>query len=323
MKKRYLSFIASILCGTSLNAFTYNIVDGNQMLGAVENITDFSPFENKCVNYIYHTTYLNGEQNYVRNINSVMPGSNLQLINLNKGDGFILNASGSCIVNIAENAGEIVFKGLTYKTVVSQQTGRVWLDRNLGATKVCDKTRSEFSSNVAYANSQRECFGDYYQWGRKTDGHQLVNSIKTASLQTHTQNTNNKFSYSDTPRYDWVSNTDDPYGNSRTTFWNKDDGTSICPPGFKVPTVSEWSSEAVNRNNVTSILKIPYSGYKTWSDGVLIVEGGYTKVWTQTSYQNLGAKALTFSDSYVGTGSFDSYERRASGLPVRCIKKLD
>jgi hypothetical protein len=30
----------------------------------------------------------------------------------------------------------ISFKGLTYKLVTSPDTGRVWLDRNLGATQV-------------------------------------------------------------------------------------------------------------------------------------------------------------------------------------------
>jgi hypothetical protein len=44
MKKRFLSFIAGgfLFLGINLNAFTYNIVNGDQMLGAVENITLYS-----------------------------------------------------------------------------------------------------------------------------------------------------------------------------------------------------------------------------------------------------------------------------------------
>jgi hypothetical protein len=76
MKKRFLSFIIGgfLFLGINLNAFTYNIV--------------------------------NGEQYYVRNINVVVSGYPL-LTQLNKGQGFILNASGSCSVNI--NAQESCF----------------------------------------------------------------------------------------------------------------------------------------------------------------------------------------------------------------------
>lgn len=322
MKKRFLYLLQGLFLflGINLNAFTYNIVNGDQMLGAVENISDFTPFQNKCVNFIYYIDFPNDEQYYVRNINAVVSGYPL-LTQLNKGQGFILNASGSCSVTLSTQ-DEIIFKGLTYKTITSQQTGRIWLDRNLGATKVCDKYRYEFSSNLDYANSQRACFGDYYQWGRKTDGHQIVTSTTTATLQNLT-NTNSLFSYNDNPRYDWVPNTSDTYGNNRRSFWNLDTGANdaICPPNFRVPTVSEWADEALDYYTVTNIMKIPYSGYRIWNNGSLIVEGDYTKLWTQTPYDNLGAKALTYSNSYLGVGNSESYERRATGMPVRCIKK--
>jgi len=112
MKKRFLSFIIGgfLFLGINLNAFTYNIV--------------------------------NGEQYYVRNINAVVSGYPL-LTQLNKGQGFILNASGSCSVNI---------------------------------------------------NAQESCFRNYYQWGRKTDGHQLATSIVTTNFQSNIINTNSQFS---------------------------------------------------------------------------------------------------------------------------------
>ena len=48
----------------------------------------------------------------------------------------------------------ISFKGLTYKLVTSPYTGRVWLDRNLGATK------------VAESSTDSAAYGDYYEFGR-------------------------------------------------------------------------------------------------------------------------------------------------------------
>ncbi|VVM23866.1 hypothetical protein BSPWISOXPB_75 [uncultured Gammaproteobacteria bacterium] len=48
----------------------------------------------------------------------------------------------------------ISFKGLTYKLVTSPDTGRVWLDRNLGATQ------------VATSPNDSAAYGDYYEFGR-------------------------------------------------------------------------------------------------------------------------------------------------------------
>jgi hypothetical protein len=39
-------------------------------------------------------------------------------------------------------------------------TGKVWLDRNLGARQVCT------------SSTDAACFGDLYQWGRAKDGHE-------------------------------------------------------------------------------------------------------------------------------------------------------
>ena len=63
------------------------------------------------------------------------------------------------------NDDTITFKGKTYKTVVSEVTNRIWLDRNLGASEVCGTT-----------NNDDACVGDLYQWGRKADGHEKITS---------------------------------------------------------------------------------------------------------------------------------------------------
>jgi len=61
--------------------------------------------------------------------------------------------------------------GVTYGTVTSPYTGRVWLDGNLGASQVC----------TAYNDST--CYGDYYQWGRGTDGHEKITNPKCCVQQ--------------------------------------------------------------------------------------------------------------------------------------------
>ncbi|MDZ7818259.1 MAG: hypothetical protein U5K55_06425 [Aliarcobacter sp.] len=39
-----------------------------------------------------------------------------------------------------------------------------------------------FASDLAYETSQKDCFGDYYQWGRGADGHQIVSSATRTGL---------------------------------------------------------------------------------------------------------------------------------------------
>jgi hypothetical protein len=50
----------------------------------------------------------------------------------------------------------IKFNGFIYKTMKSPRTGRIWLDRNLGATQTQDVNSG--TNSAAY--------GDIYQWGR-------------------------------------------------------------------------------------------------------------------------------------------------------------
>ena len=171
-----------VALNTTLHAFDYQISTGEQILGAVEDITDFTPFENKCVNYIYHKDLLNNGKITVRNVNQVPPGTFDPLTSISKGQGFIVNATGNCTVSTIEP--DILYKGFNYKTVTSPTTNKVWLDRNLGASKVCDQNRNMFPSDLAYETSQKDCFGDYYQWGRGADGHQIVSSATRTGLIT-------------------------------------------------------------------------------------------------------------------------------------------
>ncbi|MFT7002526.1 MAG: hypothetical protein ACJAVW_003569 [Spirosomataceae bacterium] len=63
-------------------------------------------------------------------------------------------------------SGEPTWKTTEGNTnVTNPTTGKIWMDRNLGATRVAT------SSTDAYA------YGDLYQWGRATDGHTLRTSV--------------------------------------------------------------------------------------------------------------------------------------------------
>ena len=66
-------------------------------------------------------------------------------------------------------------------TVTNPVTGRIWMDRNLGA------------SNVASSSTDINSYGSLYQWGRDTDGHELRTSSTTNTVSNTTSPGHSKF----------------------------------------------------------------------------------------------------------------------------------
>ena len=197
-----------------------------------------------------------------------------------------------------------------YSEVTSPNTGKVWLDRNLGATQVCTALDDE------------NCYGDYYQWGRNKDGHQLHTSTRSTVQATDVNNTgSNEFIVSSsTYQYDWAYAAD-TNGSLRAANWSKTDGTSICPVGFRVPTIEELKDETINAvpavgdktDAFNSFLKLPSSGYRIQNGPIYDRgQGGYLR-----SVDITGVKSeYLFYAAGVGTNTFS----RTYGFTVRCIK---
>ena len=131
--------------------------------------------------------------------------------------------SDTITITILDKDGMIVHDGYHYKMIESNVTSKIWLDKNLGANQVC----------TSYDDSQ--CFGDYFQWGRKADGHEKVTSQTTDTATINVDNVgHNMFITSSFSPYDWAS-----FGDTkRSENWSKTDGNSVCPAGFKVPSQS-------------------------------------------------------------------------------------
>ena len=70
---------------------------------------------------------------------------------------------------------------VTKIVTVTSKTGKIWMDRNLGATQVASST-----TDVA-------AFGDLYQWGRGSDGHQIRTSSTTSTLSSTDKTANSNF----------------------------------------------------------------------------------------------------------------------------------
>lgn len=225
----------------------------------------------------------------------------------------------------------IVHNAIEYKVITSPITKKQWLDRNLGATAVCSKSRDEFISDKEYVADQKSCFGDLYQWGRLKDGHEKTNSASTKNLRANDiANTGNSFITVTSSPFDWTSL--DNNGNLRKNQWSKVDGNSICPTGFRVPSIEELRSETVdyyeeidestgavkviNRDTAfKNFLKMPTAGYRNGRHARLSYQGADGHIWSSSVNANKSVY-LNFTKKDAGEYKMP----RETGFSVRCIK---
>lgn len=218
------------------------------------------------------------------------------------------NATLGIVTNFILDDG-ITFHGKSYKTVTSPYTGRVWLDRNIGANRVC--------SNL----SDMQCYGDYHQWGRGIDGHQRINSITTNTQASSVSNVGDEFIIDPT---DWTAS--DSSGSLRSANWSKTDGSSVCPVGFRVPTPTELYNETINQGVVdhttafSNFLKLPSAGYRDNTTGTMDSLGARGFYWTSFQGTFHFAYILYLGNSVAGVNNLENY---SAGLSVRCIKNED
>lgn len=186
---------------------------------------------------------------------------------------------------------------------VISKTGRIWMDRNLGAAQ------------AATSLTDDKAYGDLYQWGREADGHQLRNSSITSNRsQVDNPNSSAFIVYPSSPS-DWRTT---PNNNLWQGLYGKN---NVCPTGFRLPTNDEWNSEintwtSKDENGAyNSPLKLPLSGSRNFNDGQLDYLGRNGWYWSSSLDGNM-ARHLGFSvnNSNMSTGN------RASGVTVRCIK---
>jgi uncharacterized protein (TIGR02145 family) len=201
---------------------------------------------------------------------------------------------------------------------VLSSTGKIWMDRNLGATRVATSPTDHLS------------YGDLYQWGRGSDGHQLVtwsngttgipvNGITSTLSSTDSPGNSNFITNSVSPS-DWRAPKND-------NLWQGVGGTNNpCPSGFRLPTAAEWEAERAifPTNNAlgayNSVLKLPSPGLRFFNTGNISLVGTDGFYWSS----NVGNTNVNLSQDLQITLSpgFNAIAdgSRGSGFSVRCIK---
>ena len=212
-------------------------------------------------------------------------------------------------INLEEGTLESLARDSQTKIVdvTNPETGRVWMDRNLGA------------SRAATSSSDAEAYGDLYQWGRSADGHQKRNSSTTTRISRSNQpnhgdfilKRNLRYSF----RYDWLS-------PQNENLWQGANGiNNPCPNGYRLPTEAEWESEIQSWNSknaagaFSSQLKLPVAGARAKDSGAIYNVSGSGRYWSSSVDHNK-SQILSFSSNTARVIS----NYRSFGFSVRCIK---
>lgn len=186
---------------------------------------------------------------------------------------------------------------------VTSKTGRVWMDRNLGAIRVA----GSISDSLAY--------GWLFQWGRPADGHESRTSPTTGvddRSSSHVPGHGDFITVSGSP-YDWTDNPSDDLWASTLSENNP------CPPSFRLPSPKEWKDEIATWQTMDkdgaykSNLKLTVGGRRIW-DGS---GGSGGSIGCYHTNEGAGIEnTLYIDDGY----HYFSKTNRVAGNSVRCIK---
>jgi|GEM_PF-2923212 len=206
--------------------------------------------------------------------------------------------------------------GQTYNLILSPVTGKIWLDRNLGASRAC------------ISSTDSACYGDRYQWGRPTDGHEDFSGGTTGTTSATITPGNGTYILSAS---DWVNGGVDDNGNLRRAEWNKVDASVLCPIRFRVPTETELALETIDPGVVgkdtqvtdaatafTNFLKLGVAGYRQGTNASLQNDGSAGFIWTTTNSPTLPGE-VKYLDFRSGTASMGTLPR-SYGMSIRCIR---
>jgi hypothetical protein len=214
----------------------------------------------------------------------------------------ILEESSDNIQNTQNSFNVINCNGsiFSWSNVTNATTGKVWMDRNLGATQ------------VATSSTDANSYGDLYQWGRLKDGHQC----RTSSTTTISSKDN-------LPMHgDFITGTSDWRSVQNDNLWQGVSGiNNPCPSGYRLPTETEADAERTSwsSNNPTgafgSVCKFTLAGGRLWSNAAMSAVGVDGYYWTST---------VSGTDSRMlynhPTAALISTFNRGYGFSVRCIK---
>ena len=208
------------------------------------------------------------------------------------------------------------FSQYTYCEVYPND-GRTWLDRDLGANRVC------------LSSADINCYGELYQWGRGRDGHQERASTRTQDVNPQVfPYSSTSHELSTTGEFDWLTSdgTENTSGSivERKASWLSLTDNSVCPKGFYVPTKSELDTLAT-AEGITNLatafassMKFAVTGSRSTGSATIEQAGSEGYIWSVDS--NI-TENTSYAFTYTNVRTLWSRAYRATGYAVRCVKQ--
>lgn len=210
-----------------------------------------------------------------------------------------------------------------YMPVVAKD-GKTWLSNNLGANYT-NINHTQFNLNKqATAFNDYNAYGSLFQWGRYSDGHELINStdsttsvaVNGTTSTTTTSNTPNNSLFITNSSGDWRVPSND-------NLWQGVNGVNNpCPEGYRIPTNTEIynlaSLESITNAStaINSTLALVSNGFRASGTGEVRILSNYY-YWTSTVTVT-GNNVIGFVSPISGFNA--SPPRRSYGFSVRCVK---
>ncbi len=221
-----------------------------------------------------------------------------------------------------------------YLPVESNTTGRTWLNNNLGAEYANVDSSDYNPSQQATTSTDYLAYGSLFQWGRKADGHELINwTDGTHGTGKYGATTSKANEPSDSlyiveanAQHDWRVDRDD-------TLWaSESSANNVCPVGYRLPLdptgaddgENEWYQETntwSTKNMVgalTSNLKLVRAGIHDGTNGTVSGNSNLGGYWTGSTF-GVNAHSIDFNSNGVRTNNA-GFNYRTDGNYVRCIK---
>ncbi|WP_017257140.1 fibrobacter succinogenes major paralogous domain-containing protein [Pedobacter arcticus] len=210
---------------------------------------------------------------------------------------------------------------VTYKTVRAAD-GEIWLQQNLGSLRV--------AANI----SDKNAYGNYFQWGRGIDGHEKaegaveVGVAKPNNPRGLSKTEKNPFYASEKATGFWWKGGDqyDTWEANENARINEINGCDPCKQllgrQWRMPTLQEWKSVLVAEKATSfltaysSNLKLVPAGMKNANNGKVGSQTSMLRYWAGTAAASGNAFLVYLSNKGLEYPAFS----RAGGLPVRCIR---
>ena len=204
--------------------------------------------------------------------------------------------------------------------VKSPYTGRIWMDRNLGATR------------AAVSGTDHLSYGCLFQWGRINDGHGEINwTSGTTGTPVFNDITSQGIprTLSDFPGHPYFIDYANWSGNPE--LWNPVVKTRSdpCPSGFRVPTLGEIISEYnefqdAGLSTFDAFLKVPYAGIRDGNSAALLYTGERSYIWGSSDVGSYVRYIFVYPSFPAQNDTYYNRQNSNNGLgySVRCIKQL-